>query len=340
MMEDKIAKIAQDCFQKCPTIVLGSGASISHGLPSMEDLSNHLCDKLQAKDISEEKAWVPIRTALSKGNNIEAVLDEKNLPETLLRKIIEHTWKCVNKKDMLLLQTIASNDGKFALGRLFSSLFNSTHYEIQVVTTNYDRVIEYACNSVGILFQTGFAPGYLQKWENTDSVQFRHRGKPSRVVKIWKVHGSLDWFRTADEQTIGLPLFKLPPSNYTPLIVTPGLNKYKETNKDPFRTTISGADVALSKANAFLCVGFGFRDQHIYPKIIERCRENNVPTIVLTQELTMDAKNFLKNKAGNNYMGIEKHGSGSKIYTPDTPEGIEIANKELWSLDAFNNLTI
>ena len=306
METEAIAKVAQICFQGCPTIVLGSGASMPHGLPSMGVLTDYLRDNLETDDVTEKDAWISVTTDLAKGDHLEAALEGKSLPDTLLAKIVALTWQCVNEKDMALLAAAGSNGGEFALGRLLSGMFNSTQTELHVVTTNYDRVAEYACNSMGILFQTGFAPGYVQKWESTGRVRFSHGIKPSRVVKLWKVHGSLDWFRTPDERIVGLPVFELPSANYTPLIVTPGLNKYEKTHEDPFRTTINGADAALRHASAFLCVGFGFRDQHIHPKITERCREGNVPIVVLARTMTDEAKDFLKNKAGTNYLGMEQ----------------------------------
>lgn len=139
---------------------------------------------------------------------------------------------------------------------------------------------------------------------------------------------------------MGLPIFDLPPTNYSPLIVTPGLNKYEKTHEDPFRTTINGADSALKNASAFLCIGFGFRDQHIHPKIIEKCREQNVPIVVLARTLTEEAKDFLNNNAGKNYMGIEMAGDHSKVYSPDNPGGIEMSESDLWSLSGFNSLIL
>ncbi len=227
-----------------------------------------------------------------------------------------------------------------SLGRLLSGMFNSTQTELHVVTTNYDRVAEYACNSIGILFQTGFAPSYVQKWESTGRVKFSHGSKASRVVRIWKVHGSLDWFRTSDDRTVGLSVFELPSANYTPLIVTPGLNKYEKTYEDPFRTTINGADGALRNASAFLCIGFGFRDQHIHPKIVERCREKNVPIVVLAKALTDEAKDFLRNRTGTNYLGVEQDGNGSMVYSPDYPSGAHVPLGDLWSLSGFNTLAL
>ncbi len=340
MKIEDIATAAQSCFQGCPTIVLGSGASMPLGMPSMDALRDYLRENLKPDGESEESAWLLVETALTNGDHLEASLEGITLPNSLLAKIVALTWQCVNAKDIALLDAAASNGGKFALGRLLSGMFNSTQSQLHVVTTNYDRVVEYACNSVGILFQTGFAPGYVQKWESSGQVKFRHGAKASRVVKIWKVHGSLDWFRTTDERIVGLPVFELPHRNYTPLIVTPGLNKYEKTYEDPFRTTINGADMALKRALAFLCVGFGFRDQHIHPKIVERCREKNVPIVVLAQTLTKEAKAFLKNQAGTNYLGIEQAGEFSKVYSPSNPSGIEVPTANLWSLPGFNNLVI
>ena len=337
---ESISKLAQSCFQGRPTIILGSGATMPHGLPSMAALSTYLRDNLQTEGEPETEAWMLIRTALSQGDHLEAALEGKILPDSLLQKIVRCTWQCVNEKDQEVAASVVDGDQTFPLGQILGGLFNSTHNEVHIVTTNYDRVAEYACNSVGLLFQTGFAPGYVQKWESSGRVKFRHGDKPSRVVKIWKVHGSLDWFQTKDERIVGLPVFSLPSTDNIPLIVTPGLNKYEKTSEDPFRTTINGADGTLKTASAFLCVGYGFRDKHIHPKIFERCREQNVPIVVLARALTDEAKVFLKERAGNNYLGIEKHGNGSRIFTAATPDGVELAGNEIWSLPSFNELVL
>jgi len=335
-----ISKLAQSCFQGRPTIILGSGATMPHGLPSMGMLSTYLRENLEIEGELETEAWTLVRTALSQGDHLEAALEGKTLPDALLQKIVRCTWQCVNEKDQEVAASVVGGDQAFPLGKLLSGLFNSTHKEVHVVTTNYDRVAEYACNSVDLLFQTGFAPGYIQKWESSGRVIFRHGDRPSRVVKVWKVHGSLDWFQTKDERIVGLPVFSLPSADNIPLIVTPGLNKYEKTSEDPFRTTINGADSALKNASAFLCVGFGFRDKHIHPKIIERCREQNVPIVVLARTLTDEAKLFLKDRAGTNYLGIEKCGDGSRVFTSSEPDGIQLDDHEIWSLPSFNELVL
>ncbi len=306
----------------------------------MRRLADYLRTNLETHGNHEESAWLQVKTDLERGDHLEAALEGKTVPDSLLTKVVDLTWKCVNNKDKALLKTAVTNGREFALGRLLSGMFSSTQTEIHIVTTNYDRVAEYSCNSVGILFQAGFAPGYVQKWEGTNQVRFIRGNGKARVVRIWKVHGSLDWFRTADDRIVGLPVFGFPCNKCTPLIVTPGLNKYEKTHQDPFRTTINGADKALNAAAAFLCVGFGFRDQHINPKIIERCRNNNVPIVVLARTLTQEAKDFLANKAGKQYMGIEKCDNGSKVYSVECRGGVQVSECDLWSLQGFNSLVL
>ena len=258
---------------------------------------------------------------------------------TLLQKIVRETWNCVNEKDAEVFFGLAKDPAAFPMGRILSALFQSTNVAVHVVTTNYDRVIEFACNSAGLLFNTGFTPGYLQTWQVSGGLGFMVGGKPTRLVKIWKVHGSLDWFQTADETVVGLPVFQLPDETHLPMIVTPGLNKYEKTHQDPFRSTINGADAALRGASAFLTIGFGFRDQHIHPKIIQRCKEKNVPIVVLARTLTDEAKSFLECSAGQNYIGIESdNAEGSRAYTKDHPNGFYIPDRELWSTEGFMSL--
>ncbi|ARC89755.1 hypothetical protein B5V46_14660 [Rhodovulum sp. MB263] len=110
----------------------------------MGALSGYLCDKLETVGQAEEDAWLLVRTALANGDHLEAALEGKALPDTLLAKIVSLTWQCVNEKDTALLGLAASNGGEFALGRLLSRMFNSNLREIHVVTTNYDRVAEFA----------------------------------------------------------------------------------------------------------------------------------------------------------------------------------------------------
>lgn len=75
MQIEEISRIAQNCFESNPTIILGSGASMPYGLPSMKDLETFLKSNLETHTDAEEDAWVLIKTALSNGDHLEAALE-------------------------------------------------------------------------------------------------------------------------------------------------------------------------------------------------------------------------------------------------------------------------
>lgn len=338
MSIEQIAKIAQACFASSPVIVLGSGASAPHGLPGMGALKDFLLEKINPWGDEETRGWARVVEAFAAGEHLEQALTGKALPSNLTRQIVNHTWKCINVADQALFVGAVRSQMGFALGHLIVAQFASSQKILDIVTTNYDRVAEYACNSVDVLHSVGFTPGYLQRREGSSPISFAQGGKVLRTVRIWKVHGSLDWFERSDGSVLAAPLFQLPDTGLTPLIVTPGFNKYERTHDEPFRSTIQGADRALEHADGYLCVGFGFRDAHIEPKILDRCRNKNVPVTVIARTLTDEAKQFLQHKAGPQFLGIEQNGSGSRAYFQGEPYGYDIPEIDFWSIEGFLKL--
>ncbi|WP_271608593.1 hypothetical protein [Bradyrhizobium sp. CCBAU 21359] len=85
----------------------------------------------------------------------------------------------------------------------------------------------------------------------------------TRTVAVWKVHGSLDWFQDSAGQIIGVRGMPEVPAGYSPLMITPGIDKYRLTHGEPFRTILGCSDAALENARAYFCVGYGFNDEHL-----------------------------------------------------------------------------
>ena len=295
---EKIALAAQACFNQHPAIVLGSGASVAHKIRGMGELATYLEEHVDAADGAEMDAWLLIRTALANGDGLEEALLQTVAPPPLVRQIVGLTWKAIATDDLAVMSRAIQGKERFHLSDLIDGMFKSTHMTINIVTPNYDRVAEYASDIAGCVHATGFVPGLIRGREGADVVTIRRGSHPARTVRIWKVHGSLDWFAGPDGQVICLPISTELPETFDPLIVTPGVSKYERTHDEPFRSAIQGADAALEAATSFLCVGYGFRDRHIQPKIVEKCRQRNVPIVILARTLTAEAKSFLAKNAG------------------------------------------
>lgn len=333
-----LARQCQNCAQKNPVIVLGSGASVPHGIRGMSDLANWLVTNIQADEDSEISAWESVRGALKDGDHLEAALEKKDLPESLVVKIVRSTWDFIASDDYALLRSAIKNETTFPLCSLFRGLFLSTNRNIHVVTTNYDRVAEYAADSGGYIHNTGFLPGYLRRAESTENLIFKLGINLARTVTVWKVHGSLDWFSDQHGGVMSVPMTSELPDGLVPLIVTPGVSKYQRTYDEPFRSAIQGADRVLSAATGFICIGYGFRDSHIHPKLMTRCRVHNTPILVTARTLTSEAKDFLQNKAGRNYLALEDHSDGTLVYNRENPHGVVVPDGKYWELSALNDL--
>lgn len=333
-----ISRIAQNCVQHHPVVVLGSGASVQHKIRGMGALADVLRANLTLEGQDEEAAWALISTALEGDAGLEEALQNTAAPASLIRKIVEHTWLTIAADDLALLQRAAKGEEAMPLADFIRGLFKSNNKTIHIVTPNYDRVAEYATDVADYIHVTGFVPGFIRRREGADKITIRKGNHLARIVRIWKVHGSLDWFEDEQGQVVSLPLSDALPTGFSPLIVTPGISKYERTHDEPFRSAIQGADAALEAANAVLCIGYGFRDRHIQPKLVERCRQKNVPIVVLARTLTNEAKDFLRTKAGTAYLAMENCEEGTRMFTHDVPDGAVIEDRKLWAFDDFNGL--
>ncbi|KZD06123.1 hypothetical protein AUP40_10975 [Thalassospira xiamenensis] len=340
MSLEEISTIAQNCIQHNPTIVLGSGASIPHQIRGMGSLADYLHNNIDVEDPKEKPIWTQIQTALDNGEGLEEALQKTAAPPAMIKKIVHLTWEAIAKDDLALLQRAAVGKEIFPLSDLIRTLFKSTNNTVNIVTPNYDRVAEYATDVAEFIHATGFTPGLIRRREGADTILVRKGNSPARTVRIWKVHGSLDWFEGDNGTVISLPLSQHLPDGYSPLIVTPGVSKYERTHDEPFRSVIQGADAALGRAGAFLCVGYGFRDTHIQPKLVERCRQRNVPIVVLAQTLTDETKHFLRNNAGSAYLAMEDCDEGTRIYRPESPNGDVVRGQKIWTFEEFNKLVL
>lgn len=337
---EKVALAAQSCFQQHPAVILGSGASIVHKIRGMGELATYLQEHVVAADGEEADAWLLIKLALANGDGLEEVLLKTTAPLSLVRQIVGLTWKAIATDDLALMARAVRGEESFHLSNLIDGMFRSTNMVVNIVTPNYDRVAEYAADIAGHVHATGFVPGLIRAREGSDAVSIRRGAHLARTVRIWKVHGSLDWFKGKDGRVISLPISGDLPYTFDPLIVTPGVSKYERTHDEPFRSAIQGADLALHAASSFLCVGYGFRDRHIQPKIVERCTQRNVPIVILARTLTDEAKSFLANNAGQAYLALERDGEGTRVFSPEYPGGNTIPQADIWSFESFNKMVL
>jgi len=335
---EQIIKQLQDWTNRVPLLILGSGSSIPFGIPSMSELGNHLKDNISFADNEDKTQFENFKTEFDNQRDLETVLLKMQLRDKVLQEIVTKTWNFVNRKDIEFYEKLLQNSNNFPLSELIKYLLTSSKKKIAIVTTNYDRLAEYASSLANTFICNGFAQNYFGHFStNIHKNDFSKIQGFAGQVNIWKVHGSLDWF-SKDNFDYSFPMRKTIPANYTPSIVTPGNTKYSMTHFEPYRTIFAEADTEIQNSNAFLCIGYGFNDIHVQPKLITQIK-NGKPIIVITKELTQKTKDAIISNNCKNYILLEQENENdTKIYTPTNSTGEVIISQSYWKLEEYLKL--
>ena len=288
----------------------------------------------------QDKGLVNQFVAKLADKGLEGALQEVNLSKGLSDHVVEQTWGLVCAADLRAFDAVLQNPNHLPLARLYRHLFNSTHRTISVVTTNYDRLAEYAADAAEYCHYTGFSYGHLRRRRSPPRLILRQGNDQARTVDVWKVHGCLDWFTDQSGGVVALTSASSIPRGFRPAIVTPGIEKFQRAHSEPFRSIIAGADEALAKTSAYLCVGFGFNDTHIQPKLLERWRSGHALLVVLAKKLSKAIKDILRSANGLSFLAIEEANDGTQLWSHTYPDGRFLKDVNLWRLPDFLDKTL
>lgn len=316
--KDFIFRQVQKFLKVNPLVIWGSGATVPFGLPTMKQLGEHLKEKIQEfKDSSE---------------NLEKELEKKKY-EPIFPKIREEIWKAIEEKERNVLEKILTNDtSEFEPAKKMIDKIRDSHPRCAtLITTNYDRVLEYILSYYSIPFTDGTNGKLLSSFTEDAFME-------KDIVNIFKVHGSLGWCRLKNNDLVRtFDLQKKSGDDMTqlePVIIPPGKNKYLTAYSSPYRELVQLSDRFIKKAGSFLVIGFGFNDDHLTPKLRSAIQER--PIVLVTKTITDKSRDFLKNAVkfasfeeachGQTKVKILKEG---KILCEEVLEG------EYWRLSNF-----
>lgn len=318
--------------------VVGSGLSCAEGLPSMGELASHL-DKsvmagLAAADVDRWSAISPLLS--TKG--LEAALLEVPPTPGLEIAIVARTAELIASRERQIVAEVFARTRTLRFTRLVRQMLKP-QTGLPIVTTNYDRLIEVAIEEAGLGVDTlfvGHFAGELNEQESRLSfcrevtlkagrAQYRYRPR----ANVFKPHGSLDWYHRD-----GKPVRYSGDLDLPRLIITPGLNKFRNGYESPFDRHRERANAAIDRASRFLVIGYGFNDDHLETHLTPRIR-NGVPTLLLTYGLSDNAVKLVTDCPNVIAIQCAEQGgtSGSGVFTA----GAEtfFPGLDLWDLGSF-----
>ena len=332
---DEVKKTIQNFFQENTVTIVGSGLSLAEGIPGMNSLSSELQLRIPTMiaDADDVDKWKKISSDLSSGVGLEQALHNTKPTLGLEEAIRKTTAEYIGDAECLVLQDIMFKQKCLRFSRYISH-FNIRNNGLIVITTNYDRLIEYACEMNGIRIDTLFIGNYFAKYSPSQSKYMfctnisKRKGKPiaefAPRVTILKPHGCLSW------HMIGGDPYSIPQAPFADsLIITPGINKYKEGYNVPFDIHRSKANEAIDAAQRYIIIGYGFSDDHLETHLVRQL-ENGKPALILTYSLSDKARNIIRRS--KNITAICSDGNNGSVVL--TCEGeYTFLDLNLWDLN-------
>jgi NAD-dependent SIR2 family protein deacetylase len=292
--------------------LLGAGASVDADLPTVRALIERFETQV-SKRRSLRRAFELVRDHLQDNfpplADGKAILDIELLLETirLLRyredsplSAFVHTWRA-NVRDI-----------DRALGDLEDELrafvrdqctvdpekvqylwpirdFVRNYGNVDIFTLNYDAAIEIVCQQQEMRYTDGFD----SYW---NPAQF---DSPGYDLRLFKIHGSLLWYKTSGSSSSIVKIPISPDRNYqvrlftnedvSELLLYPAFSK--EQHVEPYSTLLSRLKEALDACELLIAVGCSFRDSYLKQLIIERMRQNRRLQVIVVDP---DASNVLR----------------------------------------------
>ncbi|MBV6390493.1 SIR2 family protein [Nitrosomonas europaea] len=338
----------QGVFRKTPVLLVGSGFSCGYGLPGMGTLAEHLATAVHDVLTTDgaKTTWTQsvdaVKANLETGLNGIAV--GKPEWEEIVSAIRGETAKLILDKAIAAEAKILGERaaGGHAPSRLLNRLFNGSPQNaesIHVITTNYDTLLELFCDLAELPLDTGFTgfrrrkprprPLFQTQYSRVLVAEKRQQQVDHRLcktVRLYKPHGSISWLTTDDGPVEALNDVSVAGR----AIIVPGPAKYQDTLVNTlFDAMRAEMNEVLTKAEALLCIGFGFNDDHLQG-VIKRRLTAGMPVIIVTRDATPNIKQLLSDHS--HLIALFKSGDGAVCHwngqTLQSPE-------PLWQLDDF-----
>jgi len=258
------AKLATRSRHVC--VLIGAGASRACDLPDVAMLEKAVTGALEGDDHTLVQALLKDRNleqVLSRLRRIAALLEEgqdldglsakgaEDLDSKICRAVVEQLKLDATKLDPMR---------KFAAWATRADY----HDPLELFTVNYDLLIETALEEIGALWFDGFV-GSLQapfRVDLVEDLEGNDDALPPSFVRLWKLHGSLNWAWRQDPT--GIVRLGEPAPDGEAAAIYPADTKYEESRRVPFVVLMDRFRRALYEPETLLLIsGYAFGDQHL-----------------------------------------------------------------------------
>lgn len=293
------------------TFLLGAGSSVPSGIPSIDGLTNSFWKKSWGVDPKNRFKWEK-RGALMKFFELTNIcksemgrfdletlmsllvrLENKKYKDTLTfryEKLKTIGQDSISDFKQKIQEHIRKNCETIKKYDYFWGLmgFLQKDVPLKIFTLNYDGVVEVFCRKNNISYTDGFNPF----WNSDDFTNYYQ-------IHLYKLHGSLYWFKTANGTFIKVPIKGLQIQNLkyltddsvSEMMIYPELEKNKQ--QIVYASLFQTFREDLRDSEFCVVIGYSFRDKEIKESIIEALSNNPDLWIILVDPKASSIKHSL-----------------------------------------------
>ncbi len=159
-------------------------------------------------------------------------------------------------------------------------------HSVEIFTPNYDLLAEQGLEARRVPYFDGFVGSHKAFFDLASMEQDK---LPSRWARLWKVHGSINWWRTAEGNVERCGVTKVDEASRQ--MIYPSHLKYDESRRLPYLAMLDRLRAFLSRGQSVLVTcGYSFSDFHLNEIITQGLSGN--PNAVCFALLHGDRANY------------------------------------------------
>jgi hypothetical protein len=280
----------------CPvSITVPSGTGTKPLIPNIEGLTDQIREKMAVSE-TQRQHFTAILTQLGDGPTkkatIEAIL-------TRIRGLIDvvgsSVFEGMSKENLTALDRTLCEDISSVMKARLPSRDTPYHHlaswigsiprahPIEIYTSNYDLLMEQALEECAVPYFDGFS-GSDRTFFDVPSME-QHEKLPPRWTRLWKVHGSINWWINGDNEVQR----RAQGDKDSALMIHPTHLKYDQSRVMPYIAMQDRLRAFLARGQAVLVTcGYSFGDWHLNQAILQGLSGN--PSAVCFGLLFSDRK--------------------------------------------------
>ena len=154
---------------------------------------------------------------------------------------------------------------------------------VEIFTTNYDLLMEQAFEDSRVPYFDGFA-GAREPF--FDILAMEEDTLPPRWARLWKLHGSINWYQVAGKGVFRGTSKK---DGGFKRVIHPSHLKYQESRRMPYLAMVDRLRTFLKQPTSTLILcGYSFRDEHVNEVIVQglRSTQTAIAFALLFEQMT------------------------------------------------------